>query len=241
MSSESSAQRHSCMQTHLQILLRQPALCGKECHAVVSFTLPMLSLCQYPSLALLIPCSSSQWLSITSLCIYFVIASTLQSCDSFYNADFLQSFISVLCCPRPPPHFILCLLAGWRLNCDPAHCSISGAAIWECIWYSCVAFTFGSVSAMFMIQYHRSGKNLQVSLLPFCLRSCSTEVLCFFRYANEVASCATEALTFQATWTTAGGETKWCIRRILVNKRDILRHQSPGSLPWPRKTFHWAF
>lgn len=92
----------------------------------------MPSLFQYPSPALhslfTIPVAF-----IASFYIYFFIASTLQSCVFSYSADFLRPSISLLCFPYAPPHFCLYLLAGWKLNCDPAHCSILGAAIWECI------------------------------------------------------------------------------------------------------------
>lgn len=190
----------------------------------------MLSLCQHPSPPLLIPCLSSQRLSITSLHVYFFIA------------DFPQPSISVLCFPPPPPstfHSVFWQGEGWiviQLTVPSWARRYEGAfgirvlflhlaPYQSCLWFS----TTGQ---------RKTSSGFSAPL--FCLRSCSTEVLCFFRYENEVASCAAKAQAFQATWKTTGGETKRCIWRILVNKRDILRHQSPGSLPWPRKTFHWA-
>lgn len=65
-----------------------------ECHAVVSVTLHMPSLFQYPSPA-------------------------------------LHSLFTILSFPSPST--LLSSLKNWKLNCDPAHCSILEAGIWECI------------------------------------------------------------------------------------------------------------
>lgn len=82
---------------------------------------------------LFIACLPPQWLSLPPFTFTFLSPAP-------YNPVF--PLITQTSCAPPslcsvfpiaPPHFCLYLLAGWKLNCDPAHCSILGAARWECI------------------------------------------------------------------------------------------------------------
>lgn len=170
--SESTAHRRSCMQTHEHTPSNtaETALWGY--HNTVSAMLLSLSLSpchlSFNILHLLHCLFTTPVAFIASFYIYFFIASTLQSCVSSYNADFLRPSVSLLCFPYSPSTFLS--LFTRRVKAELWSCSLFhlGSSEMRVHWYSCGVFTFGSISVVFLIRYHWSETNFLRCLRLLC-------------------------------------------------------------------------